>query len=199
MRISKFLIFINLSLSVALVVIGGCENPKTSVQADSATRISPSINEQFIGNQLPQKVRDYLKDNFPDASPADTSDYIKSWWSFYERKQVPYFVIADLNDDQAPDYGVIIKRRGTIHLLILLDSADTFKHWMAGDFQEKFNGRDIQFGLVIEPPKRIDVIGEDQSLILRSNGIALMNFENRSRVYYWQQGKMKIFITGDPG
>lgn len=172
-----------------------CEKSKTAgaIQQPSdstASTLAPS------GVEIPQHVIDYISRKFPGWTLPDTSDYIKTWWSFYEKDQIPYYTSVDINDDQALDYGLILKSSDSIQLVILLDSTDTFTHRKAKDFQEIFKGKDIQFGLMIEPPKRIDVIDiNNNSLILTSNGIGLMNFENRQKIYYWNEGELKMFKT----
>lgn len=183
-------------LTLVVLSFVGCDGANSAVSVNSNESISPK-KRPSTQQALPQHVIDFLKRNFADVSIADTSDYSEVWWSFYDREQNPYFVSVDLNDDETLDYGVIIKRSGSIRIIVLLDSADTYKPWMAQDFQENFHGKDIQFGLAIEPPKRIDVVGNNQSLTLRSNAIALMNLENRSRIYYWEAGRMKAFTTAD--
>jgi hypothetical protein len=177
-----------------LLMMLGCER---SAPAENSHRTA--FAQIALKDRVPEKALNYLNDNLRGWKIADTSDYAGTWWSFYDKKQIPYSVSVDLNDDQVLDYGCIIRNSDSIRLVILRDSAGTFVHWMSPEFRETFTGKDIAFGLTVEPPKRIDVIGEQNSLILKSNGIALMNFENRSRVYYWDEGEgeFRVFVTDD--
>jgi hypothetical protein len=196
----KYLHFFYLLAVVVIFSFMGCDRTNTRRDIAASIDSNESISSEKRASAqhgLPQPVLDFLRSRFADAWVADPSDYNEAWWSFYGREQLPYFVSVDLNDDEVLDYGLIIKQSGFIRVLILLDSANTYKSWMAEDFQANFREKDIQFGLAIEPPKRIDVVGSNQSLTLRSNAIALMNFENRSRIYYWESGKMKVFATAD--
>lgn len=148
-----------------------------------------------ISNELPTVVRDYIKDHLPGWSMIDTFDYDKSWWSFYDKKQVPHFITIDMNDDQLADYGMLLKRSDTLRLVVLINSKHhSFTHQVLDDFSGSAKG--VQYGLAIEPPAQIDVVyPEEQSLILQSNAITLMEMELRSRIYYWKDDTVKVFYA----
>jgi hypothetical protein len=172
----------------------GCKSSKTNS--------NPVINQTEKNSSksldlIPANVIYYLKNNLSGWNIPDTSDYSKAWWSFYERNQIPYFVTTDFNDDNVSDYAFILKNKNSIKLVILVGSGETFTHWIADDFKETYkdNVKDIQYGLNIEPPARIDCVVDNKecSLALRSNGFVLMELEKKLKIYYWDQGAIKTF------
>jgi len=183
---------------IFLFAFWGCSSSTTT---SSSNAVSSSVikEEDKIRSEelIPQHVKEFIKNNLPGWSIPDTSDYIKAWWSFYDRSQVPYFITTDFNDDKTSDYALILKNQSSIRLFILTASGGTFIPWMVDDFKEEFKKgeKDIQFGLAIEPPGQIDCLvnNKEQSLVLKSNGIALMVLEQKYQVYYWDSGKYKRF------
>ena len=111
---------------------------------------------------------------------------------------MPYYAIADLNDDRQEDYAFILKSADSLRVVVLLKNGDSFIHWIADNFKATYNAadKDIQFGVTIDPPGQIDVvIPKIKSLILRSNAFTLMELENRRCIYYWSDGKISVFET----
>jgi len=55
--------------------------------------------------------------------------------------------------------------------------------------------KELQFGYWFSLGK-VDVVVEDkdQSVVLRSNGIALMQFEVNLKIYYWKNNKIHVFL-----
>jgi hypothetical protein len=190
----RFLIF----FSLILVLILGCHNPNSN---SSNAVVSQPIETMGAKELVPQSVKDYLSKNLAGWTIPDTSDYIKAWWSFYDKNQIPFFVTSDFNDDHVSDYAMILKNSKSIRLVILTATGNSYTLWMADDFNEAFGGKDIQYGLVIEPPGRTDCIidNKEQSLVLESNGIALMALEQKCKIYYWHSGHYKTFrVTSKP-
>jgi hypothetical protein len=177
-----------------LIIVFGCQSKNNTNNQFSENNLI-SISEQK--GSIPQKVKEYLKSNFKEFVLPDTSDYNKAWWSFYAKEEIPYFTVTDLNDDGNADYGIILKGEKGLYLVILVDLGNTFKHWVFGDFSNVVI--DITFGLNAEPPGRTDVVykGQEQSLVLRSNGITLKNFEFKLRIYYWKDGDIAVFVLSD--
>jgi hypothetical protein len=177
---------------VIIVLVAGCRNHH-NVSVPVTITGSKDITDST--GLIPKKVREYLETNFAGWSIPDTADYKKCWWSFYERTQVPYYVTTDLNDDKLPDYALILKNVNTIRLVILVGKGNTFTNRMPDDFCQPHTANDIQFGLAIEPPGLTDCIVDniECSITIRSNAIALMELECKSKYYYWQDGIVKSF------
>lgn len=135
---------------IFLCCIIGCNSPKK--KSTPQPNVIATGKNNCSDHIIPQSVKDYVKNNLQGWSIIDTSDYIKSWWSFYERNQIPYFVTIDLNDDQVADFAFILKSQNALRLVILMGSGDTFTHWIADDFKATYKGKDIKNGLIIEPP-----------------------------------------------
>jgi hypothetical protein len=170
----------------------GCQNHTPTL---TSTKIAESKNIDSTG-LISNKVKEYLKNNLQDWSIPDTSDYIKCWWSFYERNQIPYYVTTDINNDQFSDYAFILKHTNRIRLVILLGGKNSYNHWIAEDVDVPFNGKDIQIGLLIEPPSHIDCVVDnktEQFLRLKSNGIVLTDLERKMKLYYWDNDSIKLF------
>ena len=173
----------------------GCGRPNSNSTANA----NPDVVQEAVNSPkdlIPQTVKDYLTKNFAEWIIPDTADYIKAWWSFYDKTQIPYFVTTDFNDDQAADYAFILKHENSLKLVILTSAGNSFTPWIAEDFKETLMGpKSLQFGLAVEPPGRIDCLvdNKEQSLVLQSNGIALMALEQKCTIYYWSSGNYKMF------
>jgi hypothetical protein len=175
-------------------LIVGCQNNSHSTSCVKLTETAVIPGKMEL---IPTKVKVYLNDNLVGWNIPDTSDYIKCWWSFYERNQIPYFVTTDINDDNLADYAFILKNAHTIRLVILISTGNTFRQLIPDDFVVTFKDKvkDIQFGVNIEPPGLTDCIVDNKecSITLRSNSIVLMELERKSKYYYWQNGTIKMF------
>lgn len=179
---------IKISLCIIGMFFASCsDHPHPVLQtASPAIKINPNI---------PKPVMDYISARLPDWKLLSISDYGKSWWSFYDSQVIPYAVMTDINDDQLVDYGMLLKKDNTLQLVIIIALGNgRFEHHLLRDFNTAYREKDVQIGLMVEPPGQIDVVyPEERSLILPSNGIALMELEARSGVYYWQQGAIQSF------
>ena len=180
--------------ALLLFIFSACGRPEVK------TLPKPTVNTRVAKKNSAEKpsaeVEKYIKNEFAGWSLASKSDYIKSWWSFYDNKSVPYFVATDINDDQLSDYGLILKKSDSIKVVILVGDKNSFKHWVAKEVGEPFNFnlKNLQLGLTIEPPGRIDIAYPAiKSLILKSNAINVMEFENRLCIYYWLGEKIEVF------
>ncbi len=146
---------------------------------------------------VPAGVKNYLRQQLKDWEMVDTADYAASWWSFYDSRQVPCFITVDINDDQVADHALLMKRSGEVRLVILIGKNDGwYSHRFADDFSKKLTDPGLIFGIVVEPPAQIDVVyPEEQSLILASNGVTVMELEQRSIIYYWKNDSLKTFYA----
>lgn len=187
-------------LLIILLFLTGCTNPKTKNY--SANKSDGKISHPDQKVIIPARVTEYLNVNFPDWNVPDTLEYIQGWCflfnksaSPYFKDHIPYFVTADLNDDNFPDYALILKDSDSLRFIILENSGTAFKHFIADDFKEPYPENGIRFGLYIEPPRQIDCIVNniDKSLILKSNGVAVMKLEEMIKVYYWEDGIYHVF------
>jgi hypothetical protein len=122
--------------------------------------------------QVPHEVQSYIQTHLRGWTIADTTDYDRLWWSFYDKKQVPFFVMIGINH--------------------------SFIHQITDDF--KVGVKNLKYGLAIEPAGQIDVLEpKEATLILRSNAITLMEMEDRSRIYYWSDRAIKTFLCKRSG
>jgi hypothetical protein len=146
---------------------------------------------------LPQEIVSYLHLTFPQWRVVEKSDYSKTWWSFYDSSYNPCWARTDINDDQLADYAIWLKKEAQLRLVICIGKASQqFNHTIAIDSSNVFNEkeRNLQMGIAVAPPAQIDVVKPRiQSLILRSNGFTLMELEERSRIYYWENGGLQTF------
>ncbi|HEX6429735.1 MAG TPA: hypothetical protein VF008_18710 [Niastella sp.] len=146
---------------------------------------------------LPQTLKDYLKTYFPQWQVVAKADYSKTWWSFYDSSYNPCWVRTDINDDQLADYALWLKKDNLLHLVICTGTANhSFVHYTANDLTIPFNEKEpnLTMGVAVAPPAQIDVAyPRMQSLILKSNGFALMELEERTRIFYWDNDSIQTF------
>ncbi|MBC8052401.1 MAG: hypothetical protein H7Y13_05010 [Sphingobacteriaceae bacterium] len=190
---SEMKLFQNMLFLAIVFSIISCANPPTEPQV-SEDMSKSNVNEELI----PADLKEYIKTNLQGWLLAERSDYSKVWWSFYDAGSTPYAVVTDINDDQAPDYGMILKNNDALRFVIFFKKGNSYTHWVADNFNKSFNSanKDLQNGLTIEPPGRVDVVyPEIKSLILKSNAISVMELENRRCIYYWSNGKVSAFTT----
>lgn len=145
---------------------------------------------------LPQEMVNYLHQTFPQWRVIEKSDYSKMWWSFYDSSYNPCWARTDINDDQLADYVIWLKKDAQLRLVICTGKAgQLFDHTIAID-SSVFNEKEynLSTGIAVAPPAQIDVVKPHiQSLILKSNGFTLMELEERSRIYYWENGGLQTF------
>ncbi|MXV16407.1 hypothetical protein [Hufsiella ginkgonis] len=144
---------------------------------------------------LPNDILFYIHGQLPGSALVDTAEYAVSWWSFYDRDEIPYQAIADFNDDGLADYALLLKNGDKINLVIISMQGNKLSHWVAPG--PVANGTaNLHVGLSVEPPGRIDIVRPAiRSLILRSNAVNLYDFENRVRIYYSKNGSFEVFDT----
>ena len=185
--------YLNVLFILSAMAVLGCEHSKVKKQyKDTAVEEKTKISQPG----LPHQVIGYLAKNLPEWKIPDTSDYAKSWWSFHDKKEVPYHVILDLNDDEIADYGLLVHNNSSVKLLLLLGHKTSFDHYWATNFNQPFLKGELQYGLAIQPPGRIDIaFPEIRSLILKSNAINLLELENRLAIYYFMNEKLSVFTT----
>ena len=159
-----------------------------------AADLPPALHYPAV---LPQEMVSYLHETFPQWQVVEKSDYSKTWWSFYDSSYNPCWVRTDINDDQLADYAVWLKKATQLRLIICIGKVkQLFDHTIAIDSSKVFNEKEhnLLIGIAVAPPGQIDVVQPHiQSLILKSNGFVLMELEERSRIYYWENGSLKTF------
>lgn len=147
---------------------------------------------------LPQEIENYLYKTFPQWQVVEKNDYSKTWWSFYDSSYNPCWARTDINDDQLADYAVWLKKDKQLRLVVCTGKANRlFNHTIAIDSNNVLNGNghNLSMGIAIAPPGQIDVVKPQiQSLILKSNGFVLMELEEQSRIYYWENEALQTFF-----
>lgn len=146
---------------------------------------------------LPQEIVHYLHDTFPLWQVVEKNDYSKTWWSFYDSSYNPCWARTDINDDQLADYAIWLKKDKQLRLVVCTGKANQlFNHTIAIDSNVVLNenGFNLSTGIAVAPPAQIDVVKPRiQSLVLKSNGFVLMELEERSRIYYWENEGLQTF------
>lgn len=159
-----------------------------------ATDLPPALHYPAV---LPQEMVSYLHETFPQWRIVEKSDYSITWWSFYDSSYNPCWVRTDINDDQLADYAVWLRKEAQLRLVICISKANQlFNHTIAIDSSNVFNEKEhnLSMGIAVAPPAQIDVVKPRiQSLVLRSNGFTVMELEERSRIYYWENGGIQTF------
>jgi hypothetical protein len=184
--------YVSVLCILSAIIISGCDHSIKDQEKDIA--VEEKITTRPPG--LPPQVMGYLAQHLPEWKIPDTSDYAKSWWSFHDKKMVPYSVVLDFNDDEIADYVLLVHNDSTVKLLLLLGNKETFNHFWATDFKQPFLKGELQYGVAIQPPGRIDIaFPEIRSLILKSNAINLLELENRLAMYYFKDQKLSVFTT----
>lgn len=189
-----------LLLIYLLIASAGCV-PKQDEQEDTRL-LQPALQQAVAITGLPAPVREYIATHLRGWAIVNKEDYDSSFWSFYDSAMLPFFTATDLNDDGLVDYGVLVKKEGFVQLAFLLGAGDSFTHQLANDFKKAFNDttNDLTWCLTPAPPGQTDVAyPRMQSLILRSNGINLLQLENRTCIYYWDGQGIGLFATPSSG
>lgn len=180
-------------LVIAMILLLDTTSCRKSTKIRDHVAVAAPITAQ---NPVPRHVRTYLNANFPGWNVADTADYTAGWWSFNDRTTVPFRAIADFNDDTLADYAFLLKKNGACKIVILLTQQHTFSHWAAPVAASSQERGKLHIGLTVEPPGRIDIARPAiRSLILPSNGVNLFDFEERTAVYYVNNGRIEMFVT----
>jgi len=166
-----------------------------TMQAPVATTVGHNPNRYTT--LLPQTLADYLKIVLPQWHVVAKADYSKTWWSFYDSSDNPCWARTDINDDQLADYALWLKKDNQLRLVICTGTAShSFDHYTANDLHVTFNEKEhnLTMGVAVAPPAQIDVAyPRIQSLILKSNGFALMELEERTRIFYWKNDNIQTF------
>jgi hypothetical protein len=177
---------------VIFILLLACKEQAAKLPA--AADVPPALHYPAV---LPQEMVNYLHETFPQWRVVEKSDYSKLWWSFYDSSYNPCWVRTDINDDQLADYAVWLKKDAQLRLVICTGEANKlFNHTIAIDSSNAFNEKEhnLMRGIAVAPPAQIDVVKPRiQSLILKSNGFALLELEERNRIYYWENGGLQTF------
>jgi hypothetical protein len=187
-----------LTFFILALIILGCQNHTNTVDLKIKDSLPASKKQIPTTIIIPDNIKEYLKTKLIEWSIPDTSNYVKSWWSFYDRDQIPYYVTTDINDDNLSDYAFILKNSNSIRLVIITSSNDSLTHWIDSNFNVKYSDKvkDLHYGVNIESPSHIDCIVDntkEYALDLKSNGFVLMDLERKVKLYYWENGTIKVF------
>lgn len=164
--------------------------PKSPISND----ILPAFHYPTV---LPQEIVSSLRDTFPQWQVVEKSDYSKTWWSFYDSSYNPCWARTDINDDQLADYAIWLKKDAQLRLLICTGKTNTtYNYTIVIDSNNVFNKKEhnLSMGIAVASPAQIDIVQPQiQSLILKSNGFALMELEAQTRIYYWENEGIQTF------
>jgi hypothetical protein len=169
---------------------------------DERTKQAPVVapagqNHYHRVTALPQSLVYYLHINCPQWQVVERTDYSKVWRSFYDSSYNPCWARTDMNDDQLADYALLLKKDNLLRLVICTGSPSrSFTHYTTDDLPVTFNEKEhnLTVGVAVAPPAQIDVAyPRIQSLILTSNGFALMELEERTRIFYWHHDSIQTF------
>lgn len=174
-------------------LMAACDEPARQVPAPLAVAHN-TIDHTAL---LPPALVNYLKTNLPQWQVVEKTDYSKTWWSFYDSSYNPCWARTDINDDQLADYALWLKKDNRLRLVICTGTTgDSFAHYSANDINLNFNEQEsgLTAGVAVAPPAQIDVVyPRIQSLVLKSNGFAQMELEERTRIYYWEKDTIQTF------
>ncbi len=178
---------------IPLWLMAACDEQAMQAQVAAAAR---QIH-YHPATVLPQTLLDYLKINYPQWHVVEKADYSKTWWSFYDSSYNPCWARTDINDDQLADYALLLKKRNQLRLVICTGTINhSFAHYTANDLAIFFNEKEhnLTVGVAVAPPAQIDVAyPRTQSLVLKSNGFALMELEERTRIIYRDKDSIQTF------
>ena len=179
-------------VAIFILLLPACkeQTPGPPIAAD----ISPTIT--YPGT-LPKEIKHYLQETFPQWQVVEKGDYSKTWWSFYDSSYNPCWARTDMNDDQLADYAVWLKKDTQLRLVVCTGKTNRlFNHTIIIDSNTVLNESkyNLSTGIAVAPPAQIDVVKPRiQSLVLKSNGFVLMELEERSRLYYWENEGLQTF------
>lgn len=163
----------------------------------AATTASITDTTQQFSTVLPRTLVDYVMAHFPQWQLVEKTDYSKTWWSFYDSSYNPCGVRTDINDDRLADYALWLKKDNLVQLIICTGTTShSFTHYIADLPNITFNDKEhnLHHGVAVAAPGQIDVVlPRIQSLILKSNAFALLELEERTRIYYWQNDSLQTF------
>jgi hypothetical protein len=146
---------------------------------------------------LSPSMLNYLNKTFPQWKVVEKSDYSKTWWSFYDSSYNPCWARTDINDDWQTDYALWLKKETQLRLVICTGKADgSYNYTIVIDSNKVFNEKEhnLSMGIAVAPPAQIDVVKPRiQSLVLKSNGFALMELEERTRIWYQENERIQTF------
>jgi hypothetical protein len=177
-----------------ICLMAACD--ERSMQTQEAATVAQ--NHNHYTTVLPQTLVAYLKTNCSQWHIVAKADYSKTWWSFYDSSINPCWARTDINDDQLADYALWLKKDNKLRFVICTGTTShSFIHYTANDIHVAFNEKEqsLTMGVAVAPPAQIDVAyPRIQSLLLKSNGFALMELEERTRIYYWEKDSIQTFL-----
>src|SRR5688572_5003467 len=178
---------------VVITMLMACRERTATLRTAASVTSLPSYP-----TVLPQTIKNYLQTTFPQWQIVEKSDYSKTWWSFYDSSYNPCWARTDINDDQLADYALWLKKDMQLQLVICTGKDNqSFSHTIVIDSANAFSEKshNLSMGVAIAPPAQIDVAKPRiQSLILKSNGFALLELEEQTRIYYQERDRIQTFF-----
>lgn len=150
-----------------------------------------------IVTTLPPELLEAVKTTFTQWQIVEKTDYSNTWYSFYDSSYNACWARTDINDDQQADYAVLLKKQNELQLVICMGRRDhaytpysVYKTTIHSTNQQPV----LTTGVTVAPPGQTDVVTPRiQSLLLKSNGFALLELEALAKIFYWQQDSIKTF------
>lgn len=186
------------TLLCIIIVFSGC-TARNKQQANPAADNPGLANETKTAVYAPsffsEKAFAFFEANHSDFVLPEPLRYNQLWWSFYDAGQQTLGASTDLNDDRQLDYAFFVERSDVINLLILLSSSDTYTSVLAPDFMYPIGENNFRYGIQVVPPGQIDCVvdGQEKSLTLKGNAIALLEYEEIIHIYHWTGSEFETF------
>jgi hypothetical protein len=176
---------------LVLLVLFACQQ-RPSVFSGEINAVEDLLVVERVHDSLFHGI---LRDLVPDQQLVDTSFYDGLWWSFHSRDVKPNISVLDINDDGNADCALFVHRNHCAQLIFIVSQPDGDYVAVESDFNVVLTGKNLQYGLQIEAPGRIDRIvnNEDRSLVLKTNAIVLLHLERAIRVFYWDRNGLLSF------
>ncbi|WP_207515351.1 hypothetical protein [Longitalea luteola] len=178
---------------VSIWLLVACDH-RVKQAAAAATSTDTTLQHAY---GLPNTLVDYVTVHFPQWRMVEKNDYSRTWWSFYDSSYNHCWARTDINDDRLADYALLLKKDSLVQLIVFMGTAShSFTHYRPEHPYISYNDKEhgLFHGIAVAPPAQIDVVlPRIQSLILRSNGFALLELEVRTHIYYWQNDRLQTF------
>ncbi len=151
---------------------------------------------------LPPAMRQLLNDSSPGFEPWPISHYtsdVRGWYVVTHRS-APSSVVGDFNGDGVQDLVTEGHDRQRALRLCLLSTGRGFRFMVlqstSYDTTQRDAGTAINY-IVFQQPGRIGTNYTDSTIVVRTDGFAVVYFEKASMLYYWDGAKFVEFQTSD--
>lgn len=179
---------IGLNMWLFMMMTCGCSEKKPHMDHGY---VSESYSSTIHSDSL---IDSYLADKLPGYSLVNDADMDPLWESLCPENKTPTRISTDLNDDQIPDYGLLVRKDSILCVLLMVSDpfSMVYSHTLLDGFPA-IRPEGIQFGLSIVPPQQIDLVinHQERSFLLLSNSVQITFFETLARIYYFDKGSVQ--------